>query len=94
MNSQFAVTLILFIIEACFIFRISASMNFPNLWRLAEQHSKIDSQLQKLPVDVNRNLVQALMKAGSHMTDVALREKFMTTVSIWFYVAGIQRFLS
>ena len=60
-------------------------MNFPNLWRLAEQHSKIDSQLQKLPVDVNRSLVQALMKAGSHMTDTALQEKFMTTVSICIY---------
>ena len=63
------------------IFRIKSAIEFPNLWRLAELQSKHSPQLEKLPVDAHRHLVEALIKAGSHVQDSALREKFLTTVS-------------
>eukprot|EP00795_Rhopilema_esculentum_P017243 gene17243-8804_t len=59
--------------------RIKVAMEFPNIWRLADLQAKAASQLQKLPVDVHRHLVEALMKAGSHVQDSALRDKFLAT---------------
>ena len=48
---------------------------------MAELQSKHSPQLEKLPVDAHRHLVEALIKAGSHVQDSDLREKFLTTVS-------------
>ena len=59
-------------------------MEFPNLWRLAELQSKHSAQLDKLPVDAHRHLVEALIKAGSHVQDSALKDKFLATVSYTF----------
>jgi len=60
--------------------RIKSAIEFPNLWRMAELQSKHSPQLEKLPVDAHRHLVEALIKAGSHVQDSDLREKFLTTL--------------
>eukprot|EP00794_Sanderia_malayensis_P000268 gene268-890_t len=58
--------------------RISVALEFPHLWRMAEQQSKLSSSAYRsLPPSVQRHLVHALMKVASHIKEPSLREKFL-----------------
>ena len=65
----------------CVVFRAGICLSFPNIWSLAKKFSECSSEISALSPSVHRHLVEALMRACTHVTDKETQHQLQNQVS-------------
>ena len=83
-----------YILLLWWIFRVGILLNLPTIWTIVKKFGCFDPKIMALSPRVQRNIMEALMKACMQVRDEKIKEEFQTQVLLIYRILNYPKCLN